>query len=290
MLRVVWVALFALFVVGFGSEVWQASQHNREQLSASNVKNSQKSYNGTATTNPNDKKDSKDSIWYDLFKERPTDWLLVLFNFFLVAFTGLLWWSTKKLWEAGERQITIAKETSDRQAVEIAKQLDISRQASLAARQSADAALRAEQAHVYPIVECENVVELVQLESDNPQHIKVRYRLKNFGNTPAIILEARHELIHSAAPPHGDSGKFSPFEVVEVLGSGNDNISHPTDCIGVLYPEEARSVLEGKSTIWFHGFVNYQDVFGYTRHLEYWWWYHGKLPRFGWYRFDPDAP
>jgi hypothetical protein len=37
-----------------------------------------------------------------------SDWLLVLFNLFLVVFTGLLWWSTQALWrvtrEIGERQ------------------------------------------------------------------------------------------------------------------------------------------------------------------------------------------
>jgi hypothetical protein len=52
---------------------------------------------------------------YNIFLDHSTEWLLVLFTFFLVVFTGLLWWSTRKLWLAGERQREDARIAADRQ-------------------------------------------------------------------------------------------------------------------------------------------------------------------------------
>jgi hypothetical protein len=52
---------------------------------------------------------------YNIVLEHSTEWLLVLFTFFLVVFTGLLWWSTHKLWLAGERQREDARIAADRQ-------------------------------------------------------------------------------------------------------------------------------------------------------------------------------
>jgi hypothetical protein len=51
----------------------------------------------------------------DLLLQHPTEWLLVVFTFFLVVFNGLLWWSTRKLWQAGERQREDARIAANRQ-------------------------------------------------------------------------------------------------------------------------------------------------------------------------------
>ncbi len=203
---------------------------------------------------------------------------------FIAYFTLSLKQSTDQLWQANTQQIAIAKKSAD------------------AANVIASAAVRAEQAHVYPVVDAQNIVEklLSWNQTGNPEILRgitVSYYLKNFGKTPATIIQAGHELVHAANPPQDARGINSFLEVVKVLGP--DDSTDPKDCsLQNLSADDAGSVLDGKTTIWFHGFVTYQDVITGTdvdRHLEFWWWYNGKLPRFGWYGFQgsesrhPDA-
>src|SRR5262249_15837506 len=142
----------------------------------------------------------------------------------IAAFTWTLWRATDKLWQAGEKQIAVAQKTAEA-ATESAD----------AAYLSAKAALRAEQAHVFPIIENENIVEMVQSwgRSGNPareiKRIRVSYRLKNLGKTPAIIKVAGHELVHASSPPQTVGENVSFLAVVKILGL-DDATDPPTDC------------------------------------------------------------
>jgi hypothetical protein len=152
---------------------------------------------------------------------------------------------------------------------------------------AANAAVKAEQAHVYPIIGYENIVQVVQSRrtTQKTREIRVSYRLKNFGKTPAMIIQAGHELVCAPDPPKGNAGIRSFFEVTKVLGPDGDVSDPPTDCTAYLSPDDAQLVLESKATVWFHGFVRYEDVLGFERHLEYSWWYRGDHSRFGWNYF-----
>jgi hypothetical protein len=169
--------------------------------------------------------------------------------------------------------------------------------AAEAASLNAKAALRAEQAHVYPIIEDESIVQMVKLwgrsgnspdsTKDEIQGMGVSYRLKNYGKTPAIIRIAGHELVHAFRPPEDESKIVAFLEVDKILGPEESTETmvcslHPQHPFSVA---DAMSVLRGKTTIWFHGFVTYDDLFGFERHLEFTWWYDGSLGRFGWYSF-----
>jgi len=158
---------------------------------------------------------------------------------------------------------------------------------------NAQAAVRAEQAHVYPSIEQENIVEMIRLwgrsEEDRSeiQGIGVSYCLKNVGRTPAILIVAGAELVHGhiSDRPEGTVG-ITSFVAIDKILTTNDSTEPPSIVsLPNFSAADARSVLAGQTTLWFHSYVDYQDVIGLNRRLEYWWWYNGNLPRFGWHSF-----
>jgi len=51
--------------------------------------------------------------WSKIFIDHLPDWFVALFTFVLSVFTALLWLSTRKLWKAGEQQISVAKSAAE---------------------------------------------------------------------------------------------------------------------------------------------------------------------------------
>jgi hypothetical protein len=96
--RAIWLALFGCLVFGFAVAVWSASQqavpHDYRQPAKSEK---QSWYPGifNPTNKQNDTEGQYKSEWYD----KPTDWLLVLFNALLAIFTWRLWISTARLFK-----------------------------------------------------------------------------------------------------------------------------------------------------------------------------------------------
>jgi hypothetical protein len=66
----------------------------------------------------NAQKREQESRWYNTFLEHPPDWFVALFTGLLTVVTFLLVRSTNRLWEAGERQISVARDSA--QAAKIA--------------------------------------------------------------------------------------------------------------------------------------------------------------------------
>jgi hypothetical protein len=119
--KAAWTALFLCFLSGFGFAVWTASQqspaHNHQQPTKSENQNRPSRETVVESISEKDKeKGRQENHWYrELLK--PTDWLLVIFTGFLVLYTKRLYGatsdlrdSTEKLWEAGERQIEVARD------------------------------------------------------------------------------------------------------------------------------------------------------------------------------------
>ena len=126
--------------------------------------------------------------------------------------------STDKLWDAGERQFKLAQETSNRQAVEIQNQIDIAREANRAAQKSADAAVATERARLYAVIE-DNFLECIdaaacwdgplqQEERPLPMNIQpmAGVRFKNYGKTPAIVIEVGTGIIYAGYDPRSSLG------------------------------------------------------------------------------------
>lgn len=98
--QAIWIALFACLVAAYGLAMWSASRqttpYDHEQPTKSDEQ----------AKGPNN-----EGKWWDIFAKHPTEWLLTLFNLFLVIYTRRLFVataglrdSTTRLWEASREQ------------------------------------------------------------------------------------------------------------------------------------------------------------------------------------------
>jgi hypothetical protein len=113
----------ALAVVVVAQSIWpyQSPPNNRGQPTVAENQNGNPDRPVTdpaAKENPSEGKQK--GKWYDTFLEHPAEWLIAIFNgllvyvtYRLVTTTGDLRESTDRLWEAGERQIAVAKQSAD---------------------------------------------------------------------------------------------------------------------------------------------------------------------------------
>jgi hypothetical protein len=93
--QLAWIAVFVCVAAGFGIAVWSASKqsapNNRQERSIAKNQDSERS---GAFTNPaaekNGHKGSQEGYWGKTFREHPAEWLLALFNGFLVFVTTWL--------------------------------------------------------------------------------------------------------------------------------------------------------------------------------------------------------
>jgi hypothetical protein len=176
------------------------------------------------------------------------------------------------LYLAGERQLVLAKETSDRQAVEIQNQLDIAREANRAAQKSADAAVAGERARFYVTIEhnFRNCVQAATTWENTPQVDEspgsasnipmAKICFKNYGKSPGIVIEVGAGIAFSLIPP-------DPVWDVKVV---KNNIIAPNELTesfmvamtGGITLGDAKKVRNGSGNIWIWGYISYDDVFG----------------------------
>lgn len=183
-----------------------------------------------------------------------TDSLLVIFTLFLFFATFALWWSTHRLWKSGEKQIAIAK-------------------------QSSDALVAAERAQLFILMDYSNVEQKIRdwigscSVGDDGSHLAgsfhVSYWIKNFGKTPAVIKEISHEISFMTdlmPEPYYIAIPSSalPSRYVIEAGGHTDPIACQSTAnwpIGVV-----RGVANRECSIWFIGRVVYDDVMGGKNH------------------------
>jgi hypothetical protein len=95
--------LFAAFIglvlaICISAEMQEAKIYNQSQPAKANPQNSQSSNPATSPSNPKQsEKRKQEGHWYNTFLNHPTDWLLVLFNGILAAFTIRLFYATSGL-------------------------------------------------------------------------------------------------------------------------------------------------------------------------------------------------
>jgi hypothetical protein len=116
------------------------------------------------TSHNNEKRDDKRQ-WYDTFRERPTDWLLVLFNGLLVA-------ATIALFISGEKSANAAKTAAE------------------AAKLSAQAAIGVE----LPKLLVSKIALQDQKIPEIPSARKIIVTVTNYGRTPAFLSRETAEI------------------------------------------------------------------------------------------------
>lgn len=131
--------------------------------------------------------------WYDTFLNHTPDWFVAVFTALLTFVTYRLVSSTNKLWEAGERQIELARKTATAQSHDMQDSIT-------AANRSAAAAERALTDLERPWLFAFGIkaVPINQLGEWT-----VEFTVANFGKMPAIIEHARIGFVISdrAEPP-----------------------------------------------------------------------------------------
>jgi hypothetical protein len=90
--------------------------------------------------------------------------LIAGFTIALAAFTGTLWWSTRKLWKAGEEQIAVAKRAAD----------------------VAEKTLVASQRPWISLKEAKVLAPMYFAKGD--VHFPLEFQLKNTGNSPGLFV------------------------------------------------------------------------------------------------------
>jgi hypothetical protein len=144
----------------------------------------------------------------------------------VAAFTGTLWWSTRKMWRVTNATLAHAEKTSDRQL----------------------------RAYVY--------LEVVGRKYPPPPKISNRYAIslmvKNSGSTWARNLRVRHAMV--VDPKTDEPFDFVNWDEIKpspmVLGPGQEIGMQYRDISG----DELQEIIENKRRIFFVAWVTYEDV------------------------------
>jgi hypothetical protein len=229
----------------------------------------------------------------EFFSAKLTDWLLAILTFFLVLFTYRLWRSTDKLWAAGEKQIAVARDSAD-----------AAKSAADAAKLNAQAVIDAERAFIFISVEKDNTDviprgatmddEIAHGSTYTIPHLGVTYTVRNYGKSHALIKEMSHQIVVCPSfPAEPDYVIAQPMPIDVILGAGEK-----TDPIGcgadsVVTIAEAKAIKSSQQTVWFYGYVSYDDAFGFGREFRYKWHYNGDsggLRLYSYKQIDTDKP
>jgi hypothetical protein len=224
---------------------------------------------------------------------RPAEWWLVYCTGILAAFTLGLMFYTARLWGATVKLGKEAQETSQRQAREMEKSLDIAQESADAAKESADAAVDA--AHEMrrsvkiarnqfiaahrPRLRIRNIVVkaptagLAARFFDVSMPVSGQLYVDNVGDGPGKI-------VHSHCVVFWKQGEL-PMEAPYEGQDGNEFLGHPilvpgAPATGKFQSEkpmgqEANNVAlcNGNWHLWVMGWIEYSDENGFVRHTRF---------------------
>jgi hypothetical protein len=198
----------------------------------------------------------------------------------IAMFTATLWWSTRRLWIAGERQLRVARDAA---AATIA-----SAEAAKKSAEIAEASLFvAEQPYV--IVDApafEKLLDRDTFDYDGPAIDPwIHFRLANHGRTPAVISEfcAESACVAElpAMPEYRDGAVYD--ELRTTLGAGQQGTFQfvfKTPIDGRAMNDIGISAFHGGRNLYAFGFVKYGDIFGRTTTVGFCWRYNLNVKRF----------
>ena len=190
------------------------------------------------------------------------------FSAWLVGFTGILAISTIGLWG-------VTLWSSIRQSRDMKASVAIAGKAAAAADRSARTAelalLSVEIPYLYPYVRTHGInVEIVG-ETETPQ-VKsfdygnefITYYFKNFGRTPAEIIEVYSVIYFGMGQPPPIPVPSHPFIRLSgaVVADGGESEDFPSDLTEHMYQAVYRGRFNARTDlVWFSGYARYRDVF-----------------------------
>lgn len=247
------IALALLLVIGFGVEVWRAS--NAPLVPINQNASTQREHQPNLETQ----------------KERPEE-AIARYNKWLTFFTAILaiatvglGFATIGLYFVSQSQLRHAELESRRNRVNrlqdqlrIEEQIKISRQSSDAAKLAAEAAIGVEIARVL-IGNMEFQWASVANLMGNLQFPKVEISVKNYGRTPAFVSNQASEML--VAPVLPEIPEYpNAHDLIGCVIEGKDTYALPVARLRKAIPiETINDITNGKTFIWIYGHLFYRD-------------------------------
>lgn len=202
-------------------------------------------------------------------------------------FTVILTLSTIALWRATAGlfvETAGLRDAADKQRTDTLRSIKATEIAANAAERSADAVQIVEGAYVYPDILTENIADSLSAFRQSEvrtNRLRVSFRFKNFGKTPAIIGFYQADLFHRDGGPRLRSAGVSPIQVAQktILGAGEATEPMETE-IGDFSRQEWGSLCLHQSTrLHFAGEIRYADIWGNKWLFPFEWEYSGAKGR-----------
>jgi hypothetical protein len=255
--------LFATFIalvlgVCIRAELQESVVRNQSQPAEKNSPGDHRSNPAAFAAEPKHGQEGKQkSHWYDKILEHLTDWLLVAFNGILAAFTVRLYYNAAEQARDTKAAIAVADRTA-KAAERNAKTAEL-------------ALLSVEIPYLYPYIRTHGInVEIVG-ETETPR-IKsfdygnefITYYFKNFGRTPAEIIEVFSVIHLGMGHPPPITVPSIPFIRLSgvVVADGSESENFPRDLTERMYQTIYRGGFNPElDLVWFSGYAKYRDVF-----------------------------
>lgn len=186
-----------------------------------------------------------------LREQAPEFWVAIA-SFAIAVFTGTLWYSTDKLWRAGERQIRTSRQIATIQAHQTRISNREARRVADATSLNARAAVAVELPILAPLSIALHREPGVIGKVDMPGPIStMRINFKNWGRTHAELISQSVEWLVTAKLPENPVYKtevaFPPGTFVE---SGKNLRDAPQDFIIKIQPDEVEAIAKEEKFLW----------------------------------------
>jgi hypothetical protein len=186
--------------------------------------------------------------WWDHFFDKP-DSYVALFTGLLFVSTTALWWSTRKLWKAGDAQIAIAKQAAD------------------AAVLNAKAAIGVELPIIIFELELHRESGTTGIVTDAPGKLSIlKILYKNMGRSAAEMLRLCVEWrVIDILPERAVFERMIDFAPGSMLDSAVAEQTIPMELQGA----EVAAIKNKTKSLWVYGFLRYKDFIGDQHQTPY---------------------
>jgi hypothetical protein len=183
--------------------------------------------------------------------------------------------------------------------VDAKKAADAAAKGAKAAELNAQAVIDAERARIFVSIEQDTVdsirsaakyVNSPEMDSGTiSTAVGLFYSFKNYGKTPAILKEISHQMV--LTPELAKEREYVlivPLPIEHILSPGEKTPEQTLFCCldRKITVGEAKKIHALENTVWFYGYISYDDTFGFGRELRYIFHYDGSTGgRFHLYSF-----
>jgi hypothetical protein len=175
-----------------------------------------------------------------------------------------------------------------------------------AAKLSAQAAINADRAFLFISIEYDNFNNIAGIALANksffpddikgvPPYMEAQYTIKNYGKTFALIKEVSHQLVVSPIfPTEPEYEIIQPAPISNIILDSAEK-THAIHCRAesLITVEQAKAIWASKSALWLHGYISYDDAFGFGSEFRYKWHFNGSsggLRIYSYKQIDSEKP